>query len=300
MRSHTDWPAATPAGAFPKTLKENQVHSYAKLYMNTKFGKISPSGKNTLNHITEKEENMKNRTHTPLIVLIVLGLLLAACQPAAGGEETAAPVMEEQPAETTAPPVSEPAIPPEPVTGEMATYVYETLFDAKGAPVLAFGEPTVSEDGLEYSITLRPGVVFQNGKPFNADAVIANFNRWFDPEDALRGSGSFDAWAAAFGGFKGEVGEDGKPKSIYDGIEKVDDLNVLIHLNTPDDAFLSKLSDIAFAIISPDALAAGSMDGGTGAYVVGETTDSGVMLEPNDNYWNPSNIPDSGMEVPSE
>jgi ABC-type transport system substrate-binding protein len=266
--------------------------------MNTKFGKISPSGDNTLNHFTEKEENMKNRTLIPLIVLLVLGLLLAACKPAAGGEEPA-PVMEEQPEETSAPPPTEAAV-PDPVTGEMATYVYETLFDAKGAPVLAFGEPAVSEDGLEYSITLRPGVFFQNGMPFNADAVIANFNRWFDPEDALRGSGSFDTWAAAFGGFKGEVGDDGKPKSIYDGIEKVDDLNVLIHLNTPDEAFLTKLSDIAFAIVSPDALAAGSMDGGTGAYVVGETTDSGVMLEPNENYWNPSDIPDSGMEVPSE
>jgi peptide/nickel transport system substrate-binding protein len=246
---------------------------------------------------------MQNRTLYPLIVLIVLGLLLAACQPA-GGVGEPAPVVEDGPEETSAPPPAEDTAPeaalPEVVIGEVAPYVYETLFDANGEPVLAFGETTVSEDGLEYSISLRPGVAFHNGKPFNADAVIANFNRWFDPEDPLRGSGSFDAWVAAFGGFKGELGEGGKPKSMYDGIEKVDELTIMIHLNTPDESFLSKLSDSAFVIVSPDALAAGSMDGGTGPYMVDETTDSGYMLEPNENYWDSGAVPSSGMEVTRE
>ncbi len=245
---------------------------------------------------------MKNRTLYPLIALVVLGLLLAACQPAVGGED-AAPATEE-PEGVSAPPPTEAAAPestvPEVVTGEMAAYVYETLFDADGNPVLANGDPAVSEDGLVYTIALRTDVVFHNGKPLNADAVIANFNRWFNPEDALRGSGSFEAWATAFGGFKGELDDDGKPKSIYDGIEKVDETTVLVHLNTPDQDFLSKLSDVAFVIISPDALAAGSMDGGTGPYMVAEATDSTVKLEPFEGYRDPSAIPASGMEVNRE
>lgn len=241
---------------------------------------------------------MKNRTLYPFIVLIVLGLFLAACRPATGGGEEPAPAQEEQPQETAEPQNSEP-VPamPEVISGEAGAYVNETLFDANGEPVLAFGETTVSDDGLEYTINLRQGVVFHDGEPFNADAVIANFNRWFDPEDKLRGSGSFDAWSEAFGGFKGEVSEDGKPLSIYDGIEKVDESTVLIHLNTPDGDFRVQLSDSAFAIISPEALAGGSVDGGTGPYMVSETSETSVMLVPFENYWDPSAIPDSGMEV---
>jgi len=241
---------------------------------------------------------MKNRSLYPLIVLIVLGLLLAACTPATGGGQEPAPAQEEQPQETAAPPTSEAeGAMPEVISGEAGVYVNETLFNADGEPVLAYGETTVSEDGLDYIINLRQGVFFHDGEPLNADAVIANFNRWYDPEDKYRGSGSFDTWAKTFGGFKGEVGEDGKPVSIYDGIEKVDESTVLIHLNTPDGDLQVQLSDSAFAIISPQALAGVSMDGGTGPYMVGETTETGVMLVPYENYWNPSEIPTSNMEV---
>lgn len=246
---------------------------------------------------------MKNRTLYPLIVLVILGLLLAACQPAKGGEGTAS-VTEGGSEDTSAPPPTEAVMPeavivPDMITGEVTPYVYETLFDADGEPVLASGV-IVSEDGLDYIIALRTDVDFHNGNPFNADAVIANFNRWFDPNDPIRGSGSFEAWAKAFGGFKDEVDEDGKPKSIYDGIEKVDESTVLVHLNTPDQDFLRKLSDTAFVIISPDALAAGSNDGGTGPYKVGEATGSTVKLEPFEGYWDSSAIPASGMEVNRE
>ncbi|GAB4430102.1 MAG: hypothetical protein Kow002_18620 [Anaerolineales bacterium] len=234
---------------------------------------------------------MKKNILIPLTVLIMLGLFLVACQPAVGGEGPA-PTKEEQ-SESAPTPAAE----AKKMSGEIEPYIYETLFNAAGEPVLAFGEVTVSEDGLDYIINLRPGVVFHNGNAFNADAVIANFNRWFDPDDALRGSESYDAWVAAFGGFKGEVDESGKPKSVYDGIEKVDELTVLVHLNTPEPDFITKLSDIAFAIISPDALSASAMDGGTGPYMVGELTESGVVLEPNQNYWNPAAIPTDHLEI---
>ena len=129
--------------------------------------------------------------------------------------------------------------------------------------------------------------------------MIANFNRWFDPQDTFRGSGTYEAWAENFGGFKGELTDEGLPKSNFDGIEKVDELTVLIHLNTPDLQFLNKLANPAFAIISPDYLAGRteSADGGTGPYSIGESTASGQTLEPNPEYWNPAAIPTSSMEI---
>jgi peptide/nickel transport system substrate-binding protein len=134
-------------------------------------------------------------------------------------------------------------------------YLYEGLVGLEdGNPVGVLAESfTVSEDGLDYIFNLRPGVNFHDGTALNADAVVANFNRWFDPEDPNRGSGEFSAWASNFGGFRGEFTDEGAAKSIYDGIEKVNDFTVLVHLNTQDPDFLVKLSDSAFSIVSPNA-----------------------------------------------
>ncbi len=125
-----------------------------------------------------------------------------------------------------------------------------TIKDNQPAPGLAAGW-TVSEDRLDYVFTLKSDATFADGTPVNADAVVANFNRWFDPNDPAHASGPVDAWAAAFGGFKGEKDEAGKPKGAFDGIEKVDNFTVLIHLNRPFDALLTTLAQADFGIVSP-------------------------------------------------
>jgi peptide/nickel transport system substrate-binding protein len=40
----------------------------------------------------------------------------------------------------------------------------------------------VSDDGLTWTFHLQEGVVFHDGTPFNADTVVANVDRWLDPE----------------------------------------------------------------------------------------------------------------------
>ncbi len=40
----------------------------------------------------------------------------------------------------------------------------------------------VSEDGLTWVFNLKEGVVFHDGTPFNAETVVANVDRWLDPE----------------------------------------------------------------------------------------------------------------------
>jgi peptide/nickel transport system substrate-binding protein len=180
---------------------------------------------------------------------------------------------------------------------EAAGYVYETLVNGDGEGVLAESY-TVSEDELDYIFNLRAGVTFHDGSALNADVVIANFSRWFDPEDSNRGSGDFAAWAENFGGFKGETNDDGTPKSIYDGIEKVNDLTVLVHLNKVDADFLSKLSNSAFSIVSADAF--GGADGGSGPYQVGSVSGSTATLEPFPGYWNAEAIPSGSMDAAIE
>jgi len=165
--------------------------------------------------------------------LLIADLLLAAC-----GSSAPQATSESQP--DTSPASGENLqLDPANVTGNesrtAAGYLYEGLVRMQdGNPIGTLAESfTVSDDGLDYIFNLRSGVTFHDGSAFNADAVILNFNRWFDPNDANRGSGEFAVWNTNIGGFKGEVLEDGKPKSQYDGIEKVNDLSVLVHFEYP-------------------------------------------------------------------
>ncbi len=237
-----------------------------------------------------------------LLSLTVVALLLTAC--GGGASTTAAP----QPTKAAAEPTKQSEAPkpanidPANATGEKAkaaaAYLYEGLVGVKdGKPVGVLAESfTVSDDGLDYIFNLRPSVTFHDGSALNADAVTANFNRWFDPKDPNRGSGDYAVWAKSFGGFKGEVGADGKPKCIYDGIEKVNELTVLVHLNTPDAEFLTKLSDPAFSIVSPKSFSGG--DGGTGPYKLASLSGSTATLEPFSGYWDKAAVPSKGMEAP--
>jgi peptide/nickel transport system substrate-binding protein len=180
---------------------------------------------------------------------------------------------------------------------EAVRYLYEGLVRVQDGTVTGeLAESyTVSEDGLDYIFNLRPDVKFHDGTALTADIVVSNFNRWFDPNDSNRGSGEFAAWAKNFGGFKAEVTEEGKAKSTYDGIEKVNDLTVLIHLNTTDADFLTKLSDPAFSIVNPNSFTAG--DGGTGAYKFSSLNGSTATLEPFTDYWDAAAVPTANVEV---
>jgi len=251
---------------------------------------------------------MKNHfTYRLIVTFALVALMLAAC---GGGAETPTQstvstqvsVVEQPTNPPTAPPsgmaiskdiLLDPANATDADSLALVGYIYEGLFKVEGSqvtPVLA-ASYTVSNDGLDYIIALRPNVTFHDGSPLNADAVVANFNRWFDPEDPNRGSGEYKAWAELFAGFKGETKDDGSPKSIFDGAEKVDDLTVLIHLTVPDPQFIIKLNNPAFYIVNPKVLgdagfgtSAGKASG-TGPYMVDTWNDSALTLKPFASYW---------------
>jgi len=246
---------------------------------------------------------MKNKYLLFISLLLVFSVLLAACSggTASGGASATEPVAAGgNGAANTSVPAANVDFQFDPANnaGDIAGYLYEGLVRVKDGNVTgALAESyTVSEDGLDYIFNLRKGATFHDGAVLNADVVIKNFNRWYDPKDANRGAGKFDAWASKFGGFKGETTADGKAKSEYDGIEKVNDLTVLVHLNTPDPDFPTKLSDPAFSIVSPNSFAGG--DGGSGPYKLSASSASSATLEPFAAYWDSAAIPAKGMDVP--
>ena len=68
------------------------------------------------------------------------------------------------------------------ITEVLTNHVFEGLYslDEKYQPIpmLADGMPTVSKDGLTYTIKLRQGIKFHNGKEMTSDDVVASLVRW--------------------------------------------------------------------------------------------------------------------------
>lgn len=251
-----------------------------------------------------------------LAVLLSIGLGLTACTtsptttaaPSTAGvvsTATSAPAATAQPTATaTAEPVKQalsksirldPALASDADSMMLNGYVYETLVREQNnlpQPGLAAAW-TVSDDGLDYIFHLRPGVVFHNGTPLNADVVTANFSRWFDRDNPLHGNGDYTAWLTVFKGFRGETDADGRPRSTFDGIEKVDNLTVLIHLNRQDPDLLANLSLSNFSIIDPALLTvqgdkfgtSAETANGTGPYFVSVWDAGNLVLQPNRAYW---------------
>jgi peptide/nickel transport system substrate-binding protein len=168
----------------------------------------------------------------------------------------------------------------------LASYLYDTLvatYAGVPGPSLALNW-TISEDQLHYTVELTPNITFWNGEFLTSDIVVANFERWFDPNHPLHGDHVYPSWESFFFAYKGEVSEEGTPLSYFDGIEKVDQLTFIIHLNQPSADFLYTLSEPGFSILFPESLADGDYVG-TGPYTIGTWEDSLLELVPNESYW---------------
>ena len=90
----------------------------------------------------------------------------------------------------------------------------------------------VSDDGLVYTFNLRQDVVFHDGTPFDADAVLYNFERMLDPD-----FGSPRAGELVF----------------VDEVTAVDDYTVQVTLSQPFAAFLPALASWSGMMVSPTA-----------------------------------------------
>jgi peptide/nickel transport system substrate-binding protein len=94
---------------------------------------------------------------------------------------------------------------------------------------------SASADGLVWTFKLKRGVTFHDGTPFNAEAVKFSFDRMVDPETKSRQAG------VALRGF-------------YDRTEVVDGTTIRIVLKKPKASFLTVISQVFFAPVSPRAV----------------------------------------------
>lgn len=162
--------------------------------------------------------------------------------------------------------------------------IYDTLVDYRPGttevvPALATSWE-VSDDGKVWTFKLREGVKFHDGTPFNAEAVVWNFNRW-RLEDHPYHNGTFDYYAYMFQGFPG----------VIQDVQAVDEYTVKFVLSESQAPFLANLAMSPFAIASPAAVKKWGEDYfkhpvGTGPFVFKEwIQDDKVVLVKNENYW---------------
>lgn len=158
-------------------------------------------------------------------------------------------------------------------TGSILSHMYDTLLtvnpQGEVVPSLATGY-TYSDDGLEWTFTLREGVVFHDGSPFNAECVKYTFERILNPENAL----------VAFGRFN----------PIIDTVEVLDDYTVKFTLKAPYPAFALLLTINQAAIMTPtaDEIVA-NRPVGTGPFTFVEyVSGDRVVMERFDDFWGPA------------
>ena len=228
--------------------------------------------------------NMKKRTLS-LLLAVACALSLSGCGGApAPDAQTSAPAGSETPAAVDQTREIVFAASRDQCPGEQDAYyasmslgVWEPLItkdeSGKPAPALAT-EWEHNEDSTVWTFHLREGVTFSNGTPFNADSVLANFDRMK--------KGPFES---SFYGMNIDT--------IYPGLvsyEKTDDYTVVLTLSEGQPLLDYTMVNYGSAIFEPSCFAEdGTFAGfpiGTGPYVVTENVlGQYCVIERNDNYW---------------
>jgi peptide/nickel transport system substrate-binding protein len=139
---------------------------------------------------------------------------------------------------------------------------------------------TISKDGLEYVFLLRPGMLFHDGTPVNAEAVAFSFESQYNEKHPNFSAGRDYAWKLF------------NLKTIVKTIDAVNDSTVRFKLFKPDATFLSILTLNSMAIISPTAMKKYGKDFyknpvGAGPFRFQSWSNDGVVaLVSFDQYWN--------------
>ncbi|MET3661640.1 ABC transporter substrate-binding protein [Aquamicrobium ahrensii] len=151
----------------------------------------------------------------------------------------------------------------------------------------------ISDDGLEYTFKIRPGVKFQTtdfftpSRDLNADDVVFSFDRQLNSNNPWNQYVAGASWEYANGmGFP----------ALIKSVEKVDDLTVKITLNQPEAPFLANLAMPFMSIVSKEYSDKLEADGkkelmnqqplGTGPFAfVAYQQDAVIRYKANPDYW---------------
>lgn len=155
------------------------------------------------------------------------------------------------------------------------TLVYDGLVNEQADNTLEPGLATEWEiTPTDARFTLREGVTFHDGTPFDAEVVKWNIEK-----------------------AKATPGTTGALVRNIDSVEAVSPTEVVFNMTGPDPDLLNTLARFPGMMmnpnVSPEDLASGAVSAGTGPYQIVTRNESELVLETNPNYWDPE---DQGFE----
>lgn len=138
-------------------------------------------------------------------------------------------------------------------TFRITRQIFEGLLEIKpGTAEVAAGLATEwesNDDGTEWTFTLKEGVEFHDGTPFNAEAVCKNFERMYNQTGAGQSPSVSAYWQDTMGGFA-----DGEAESLYEGCEAPEDNKAVITIANATSKFPTMLTLASMAMQSPTAM----------------------------------------------
>ena len=154
--------------------------------------------------------------------------------------------------------------------------VFDTLLEHESGGSEIIGglaeEWEQSEDGTVWTFHLREGVVFHDGDELDAEAVCANFDRWYNLTGGYQSTNNSYYWQSIFGGFAENENED-TPEARFVSCEAEDELTAVITISEYSSIFPGGFSLAAFGIMSPttlEAIADQEITGEEGNYTLPE------------------------------
>jgi peptide/nickel transport system substrate-binding protein len=125
----------------------------------------------------------------------------------------------------------DPAMASDGETFRVSRQIFEGLVSSKPGttevePLLAT-KWDAAPDGKSYTFTLREGVKFSDGTDFNAEAVCANFDRWYNWKGVNQSTNISYYYGSLFKGFK-----TGKTGGIYSSCTAASPTSAVIKLSS--------------------------------------------------------------------
>lgn len=156
-------------------------------------------------------------------------------------------------------------------------YVWEPLItmNAAGEPAAKLAKSwEMSEDAKTWTFHLQEGVTFHDGEPFNADAVLYNFDRM---RYEVKSSGFYSLNIDSF-------------YPNLDEVKKLDDYTVELTFTEASPTLLYTMTNFGSAMFSPacfdEAYNFTGIAQGTGPFkIVENVKDEYVLIERNEDYW---------------
>lgn len=150
--------------------------------------------------------------------------------------------------------------------------VYESLFEFHPLkrpyeliPNLAEAMPTVSADGLSYTIKLKKGVLFHDspafkdgiGREMKADDFLYSMRRLADPKLQAKGWWLYDDKVAGLNEWRDKNAplEETNYDEAIEGLKKIDDYTVEVKLKKPYPQFLYALAMTYSSVVAKEAVA---------------------------------------------